>query len=217
MRFEYASNDTPPMDTMDLEMFDTETIGECDKRCKKPCMNIATDRETYDMALESCDMLGLDYMGMPVLIALYPDMGVFLQHQVAPQKFHQLIEPSTCEMDLVEEAGVDMTTSVLLGPVAPDYFYPHAGLVFPPTQQGQDEGQDEEFHRPREPCAAIDYPPPVVLGDGPPAWYGEPFPVTEGTTMSQPNRTTRKRTWNGTTLRITAFRHKRETCPSALF
>ncbi|KAK8091698.1 hypothetical protein PG997_002059 [Apiospora hydei] len=181
MQPENATKDVVPTNNEDFSMFDTDTAGECDKNCKKPCMNVVTGLETYDMSLDSCDMFGLEDMEMQLPIVPCPDMEVFLLHDETPQDVQQLIDPSTWEMDLVE-AYADMSMSVPVTPVTPAFVWPHGGSFLPPTESEQE--QDEEPHRPREPFAAVDYPQPIVQSYEPPPWYGEPFLFDEGIDVS---------------------------------
>ncbi|KAK7937794.1 uncharacterized protein PG986_014662 [Apiospora aurea] len=183
MQPENATKDVVPTTNEEISMLDTDTVGECDRNCKKHCMNAVTGQETYDMSLDSCDMSGLEDMETQLPIAPCPDMEVFLLHDETPQDVQQPIDPSTWEMGLVE-AYADMSMSAPVTPVAPDYVWPHGGPFLPPTEPEQEPEQDEEPHRPREPFAAVDYPQPIVQSYGPPPWYGEPFLFDEGIDVS---------------------------------
>ncbi|KAK8848528.1 hypothetical protein PGQ11_015008 [Apiospora arundinis] len=174
MQSESENNNTiPTADNKDLGMLDQENVGECEKRCKRPCMDIATDRETTEMAMDSCDMLGVEYIGMCVPTAPY---GVI---DTESDTFFMEGQDSAWQMDGIA-MGLGTVADVPLDPVAPDQFHPHTVPYFAPAHQhGQDgnNNQEEEPHRPREPFAAVNYPGPMVQNDGSHSWLDD-LPAT---------------------------------------
>lgn len=169
-----TTDDMFPANGQDFDMVDLVAAEDYEKRCKKPCMNVVTDHETYDMAFVSFDMLYMSYTGLQVPIAPYADMGALLTHQEVPQVFpQQFTDPSTWEMDLVSALDEDMVIRQSSDPVMAAYHYPHDGPFFPPSQQSQDEDLP---YRPREPLGVVDFPAIITQLDFPPSRQGGLFP-----------------------------------------
>ncbi|KAK8108936.1 hypothetical protein PG984_014737 [Apiospora sp. TS-2023a] len=164
----------------DRDMFNSAVEEDCDKKCKKPCMDIIADSETYYMDLESCDLPVFELPGDASAHCAIPGHDVFLMNQEGPQEFQQgFLEPSTWEMDLVSALDEDMVTSQPYEPAIPDYPYPNDDIFLPFSQQSQNE---DDLYRPREPFAAADCPQPGTQADYPPPWFGEMFPNSNGAT-----------------------------------
>ncbi|KAK8123699.1 hypothetical protein PG999_003617 [Apiospora kogelbergensis] len=166
----------------DIEVFDQSTILDCNERCKRGCLNFSNNHETLDMILESCDMLGVEYMGTQLPNAPDADMG---------NASSLLLEGPAWQMNDVA-MGLDGVADVPFEkPVRPDYSWPHGDLIIPPIEdhtQGNEQEQDEP-HRPREPFAAVDYPQPFPQSKGSGPWYRETFPATPSIIASHMNHT----------------------------
>lgn len=166
-----------PPNNRDFDLFGSAAAEECDKGCKKPCMDIIMDPE---IASDSCDMLDVNYVDMNDSIAQYQDTEVFLMRQEGSQQFQQDFPElsSTWEMDLVSALDEEIALDHFPDSVMPEYSYPHYHPFFPLSQQIQD---DDEPYRPREPFATVSYPQPIVAQDDyPPSWNEGLLPASNG-------------------------------------